>query len=357
MKTRIIQIAAGATPGDAITNEIAILHQHFEQTFSASQVYAEHIAPGLPFPVQPPTAYRPATRDVIVFHHSISMQSADAVCRLDLPRVMIYHNITPAHFFLPYNPVIAEHLTKARRELGRLSHHFDFCYGDSDFNRREIAATGHAATAVLPVFFPRVETKARDQAARRQGKTDAPVLLFVGRIVPNKSHADLIKMLFFLRRIVPGARLVLAGSEHAGIPSYTEELHRLTQYLGLTGAVTITGYLSERELDSWYDQADLFISASRHEGFCVPLLEAMLHGLPVLAYTGTSSAVEETLDGAGVQYTQMDHASMASMAARMITDRGFRAAVLRGQETRLAKIDPAGVLAEMTSRLKKLASD
>lgn len=358
MKTRVVQIAAGATPGDAITNEIILLHRHFEKVFSDSLVFAEHIAPGLSIRVRKPDAYRPSVHDVILFHHSISMQSTDAVCRLDLPRIMIYHNITPAHFFLPYNAVIAEHLTKARRELGRLSHHFDFCYGDSEFNRREISAAGHKATGVLPVVFPRLFQKQSKPALNVSVQDpERPVILFVGRIVPNKGHADLIKIFVFIRKILPGAHLILAGSEHAGIPSYREELNRLTQYLGVSDAVTITGYLSEEQLDDLYRSADLLLCASHHEGYCVPVLEAMACGIPVMAFAGGESAVEETLDGAGVQFTKMEHAAVAGMAARLILDKDLRRAVISAQEERIARIQPDQVFDEITSRLKASASE
>ncbi len=164
-----------------------------------------------------------------------------------------------------------------------------------------------------------------------RSRIGGPLLLFVGRQVPNKKAEDLLKLLFFLRRIEPDARLTLVGAPW--LDSYTRWLHDLARDLGLGGAVHFVGHVSQQEMVSYYRLADLYVSMSEHEGFGKPLIESMLLGLPVMAYA--AAAVPYTLGGAGVLFHDKQYEALAELAHLLVTDRALRQKVIAGQTQRV----------------------
>ncbi len=357
MKYRIVQVTAGCTPGDAITGEVEYLHRGFRaaparELFGSSIVTARHIAPGLNFPARDLESFEPKNGDVILYHHSIASQLPEAILKGNHPRFLIYHNITPDEYFRPYNSTIAAHLAAGRAELREYVHRFDGFFADSSFNARELKELGCSAVRVKPVLF-----ESGDMAVapgRREARDGGGAnVLFVGRIVPNKGYGDLIKIFHFLKRILPDARLTLAGAIFPGTELYLEELRRLIRYLDLEESVEITGYLERGELLERYRRADLFLCASHHEGFCVPLLEAMLHGVPVLAYAHDESAAEETLGGAGAIFRRMEHASVAEAAAAILRNDDLAREMIQGQRERLERIRPEEIFSDFFQALRE----
>jgi len=361
-KRRIVQIAAGCNPGDAITNEIGILRRFFRRPpysdfFQSDLVLAEHIAPGNEFSVRKAADFEPRPGDVVLLHYSIASNIAERILDWDVPRFLLYHNVTPSEYFRPYNLMIAGRLELASAQLRRLAGRLDGYFADSHFNARELRRLGCDGVSVMPVLFP----LASDKTPRTGKKTPADHgknpqrafrVLFVGRLVPNKAHADLIKIQFYLKKILPGSRLILAGSFFPGMESYRAELENLIRCLGLSRDVEITGYLSPEELERVYSEADLFLTTSRHEGFCVPLLEAMKYDLPVLGFSSDSSAVQETLRGAGLGFRPLDHARIAELVALALTDEALRSRLREGQERRLAEHDMEKIFASFFASLK-----
>ena len=168
-------------------------------------------------------------------------------------------------------------------------------------------------------------------------------LLFVGRISPNKRQDDLIRMLAYYRRCIdPEAILVLVGS-HRDQPRYHARLRALAERLGLGGAVRFTGPVSLAQLAAYYRAASVFVSLSEHEGFGVPLLEAMHFGTPVVAFDG--AAVAETLGGAGVLLGTRDLAEAAEACALISDDLGWRQTLVDAGRVRVKEFDPDRVAA------------
>ena len=142
-------------------------------------------------------------------------------------------------------------------------------------------------------------------------------LLFVGKISPHKAPHDLVKMLAVLRRLYdPAARLHLVGSPLG--ESYEPALRAFIDELGLADAVNIAGSVSGAALEAYLQSADVFVCASDHEGFSVPLAEAMGHGVPIVAYGVT--AVPETVADAGLVLPDKSPAHFAAAVARVLTD-------------------------------------
>ncbi len=350
---RFVQIAPGVAPGDAISNEIRLLADAaVAQGFAArTEIYAERIGAGLDFRAQQIMRYTHQPGDCTVLHYGIAFDYADHAGAFRSPSALIYHNVTPAHFFLPYNLAIAGKLERARLQLRALRPMFDAAFADSSLNARELERAGFAAPGLLPVLFP-----VRGAPAARPVRRP-PCVLFTGRVAPNKGLTHLLKIFACLRRLIPDATLKIAGDAPRGLESYRLELTRLARALGLSQAVEFTGFLSESDLSAAYAGADLFLSASLHEGFCAPLLEAMELDIPVLAYAHEHSAAEETMGGGGVLFRKLEYPRVAALAAELLENSALREAVLAGQRARMTRYDRAGFAARFFTSLGSLCGE
>ncbi len=265
------------------------------------------------------------------------------------PKLLDYHNITPDLFFAPWEPHVAAELALGRRQLAELAPVTELALADSAFNEAELTALGFGATAVLPIIIdtddfdiePDPATLRRLERARDRGGAD---WLFVGRISPHKGQHELVKALALYRRDHdPLARLYLVGGSSSH--SYLSALEAFVADLGLTSAVDIVGSVPPAELCAYYLSADVLTSASRHEGFGVPLVEAMHHGVPVVAVD--AAAVPETLGrgtgrgAAGLLVGPEQPALFAAAVARVVGDAPLRTAMVERGRDRAADFAPA----------------
>jgi glycosyltransferase involved in cell wall biosynthesis len=251
--------------------------------------------------------------------------------------VVRYHNITPPEFFAGYLPHLARQCHQGRRELRAFAPRAELALGVSEFNRRELEASGFRRTAVLPIplDLDRLAAAPASEAVRAlygDGRTN---LLFVGRIIPNKKIEDLLRLFaVYQRSIDPASRLLLVG-DHWGYEPYLLRLEELARALGVEDVV-FTGQVEDDELRAYYAVAAAYVSMSEHEGFCVPLLEAMACGLPVVAFD--AGAVGETLGGAGLLFGAKQPEVAAEVVRRLVKDPDLRRSVLDGQARRLAEV-------------------
>lgn len=280
----------------------------------------------------------PVSEDVVLMYQlSTGSSVAEVLLRRPEPKVVNYHNVTPARFFEGWEPHVAAELSEGRRQLEAMAATADLGIAVSAFNERELRTAGFSRTAVAPVLvdleaFDRAvdhDALARLTEAKAGGGAD---LLFVGRLAPNKAQHDLIKTLAVYRRVYdPKARLHVVGTSSS--ESYRSALVAYAEALGLTDAVEFTGSVSDGELAAHYRAADVFVCVSEHEGFCVPLLEAMHHRLPIVAYA--AAAVPETLGDAGVLLTNKDPVTVAAAVQRVLTDESLAAALVERGSARL----------------------
>jgi glycosyltransferase involved in cell wall biosynthesis len=232
----------------------------------------------------------------------------------------------------------------------------DLAIGVSNFNRQELVDVGFnaAKTAVVPIFLPvdiwqtlPVDTTLQ-ATLRHPGKTN---WLAVGRLAPNKAIEDIIRLFHvYKNQINPQVHLYLVGSQ--SIKTYVAALKELVVALDLTEYVTFPGRVSDQQLKTYYQNSHLFISASQHEGFCVPLIESMFFGLPILARKAT--AVPETLGQAGVLFNQLGHLEVAQTAHLMLTDPAFRQQIIATQQQRLQAFLPEAVEARLQDALRQI---
>ena len=275
--------------------------------------------------------------DITIFHYALPSPMTEAFAGLGGRRVLLYHNVTPAEYFAPYDAALFRLAVLARADLGTLVGRVDLALGVSDYNRRELEGLGFAPTGVLPlaVDFSRVTRPVRRPALEAILDDDFVNFLFVGRIAPNKKIEDHIRLAEHYKRYVDAFyRFIFVGRFDA-VPGYYATIRALmTEYQLLPERFVFTGPVSDDELAVYYRHAAVYISLSEHEGFCAPLLEAMAAGVPVLAYG--AAAVPETLGGAGVQFAPKDLEYAAELLGALAFDDRLRRDVIDGQYQRLA---------------------
>ena len=354
--TAVHQLVPNFGLGDAIGNHVRALQRLLRSWGYASEVYAQHIHSTLAREARFYTRYRDvsASDHVVLFHFSIGSEVTGFFAGLPDRRVMVYHNITPAEYFVGVNARVADRCRRGRWELGRLASVTELALGVSEFNRQELEAAGFGRTGVLPVLVdwsqyahPRVRSL---EATLARGTT----LLHVGRIAPNKRVEDLLKAFYFYRRLDPDSRLVLVGTA-VDTEGYRAGCEKLAAELGLTDAVVWAGAVSQAELCTYYRLAAAYVCLSEHEGFCVPLLEAMHFEVPVVAYA--AAGVPGTLGDAGLLVTDKDFPALAELLHRVVTDGALRARVIAGQTARLRAFDADAIGAQLRAHLAILTAE
>jgi glycosyltransferase involved in cell wall biosynthesis len=282
--------------------------------------------------------------DVTIFHFALPSPMTAAFASLDGARVLQYHNITPAAFFSPYDPAVFRRAALGRDELRSLAGHVDLALGDSDFNRRELEAMGFAPTGVMPIAVntERITAAPRRPALEKILGDGLINILFVGRIVPNKRIEDHIRLAELYKRYVDSYYRFIFVGRYDGLPAYYAQVRALiAEFQMLPDRFWFTGPVADDDLAAFYRWADVYLSLSEHEGFCVPLVEAMAADVPVLAYA--AGAVPETLGGAGVLFEPKDLELAAEMLGTLVYDRAVRDRVIAGQRRRLADFAPARI--------------
>ena len=283
--------------------------------------------------------------DLIIYQASTGTPVADYLLERSEPLLVNYHNMTPASFFSAWMPHLAAEVDHGRRQLARLCPQTRFGIADSEFNARDLRAVGFQCVDVAPVLVDEAVLPPGGVVASAGGSVGSGVVggsgskvtvLFVGRLVPNKCQQDLLSALAVLRRWVPGVELVLVGA--ASSDAYEEALKEFAVELGVDDAVRFLGSVSLSELVGWYRRADVFLCLSEHEGFCVPLVEAMAWGVPVVA--AAAAAVPETLGGAGLLLTDKSPVVVAAAVERVLVDAGLRERLVSRGLVRARELGP-----------------
>lgn len=290
--------------------------------------------------------------DVVLLHLSIGSAANAVFAELRARKALLYHNITPSEYFALVQPATAQSLARGREQARALAGVAAVNLADSRYNADELGAMGYGPVSVLPLVlnFDQIGMAAdrRVVAEYADGRTN---VLFVGRCAPNKKIEDVVTLFAHYQKAVdPAARLILAGS-FAGTERYQRMLVGMARELRLENVV-FTGAVPQAALNACYQSAHVFVCMSEHEGFCIPLIEALTHRVPVLAYA--AAAVPETLAGAGVLFKGRDFPAMAEMVARLASPGPLRDAVLARQDARLHAFRSRDVAAELRRHLAPL---
>jgi glycosyltransferase involved in cell wall biosynthesis len=332
------QWVPAAHKGDAIGDSARRVRTLLRELGHQADLYAMTIDDDLRGDVIPWTDAGATRGDLTIFHFALVSPMTAAFARLASGRVLQYHNVTPAHFFAGYDAAIYRLAMLGREDLKSLVGHTDIALGDSEYNRQELESLGFTNTGVFPIAVDTGRiTAAPRRPALEQVLEDEGWLnfLFVGRIVPNKKIEDHIKLAEHYKRYVDEQyRFIFVGKTDA-TPKYFAAIQAMIeQYRMPPGRFIFTGPVPDDDLATYYRMASVYISLSEHEGFCVPLLEAMAADVPVLAYS--AAAVPDTLGGAGVQFAPKDLEHAAELLGELAYNDTLRAQVIAGQRRRLA---------------------
>jgi glycosyltransferase involved in cell wall biosynthesis len=260
--------------------------------------------------------------DILLYQLSTASPVAEFLATRPETLVLDYHNITPASFYRGWEDHTCEKVALARKQMAVLAPMAAVGIADSSFNAAELRRFGCPSTTVVPILVEmdggRPEADAAEWSRLAASHGPGTVLLFVGRLSPNKAQHRLVEALWLYRQwFDPDARLHLVGP--AVTTSYVDAVSALAEELGLADAVRRAEGLSPAQLASWYADADVFVCLSEHEGFCIPLLEAMRSGVPIVALG--AGAVPETLGGAGILLDSARPSVVATAVARVVSDR------------------------------------
>jgi len=347
--TAIHQLLPVFSSGDAIGQAVRRMRAEFREAGLRSEVFAEAIDQRLQAEARPAGQLESSLSadDWVLYHLSIGAPAARLFEGLRCRRAIVYHNITPAHYFREASPGVTHRLEQGRRDLARLAPQVALGIGDSEFNAAELRAAGCTQTMVIP---PPVDLARLHPRPSRP--SDPPLLLFVSRLAPNKRQDHLVRVLAALRATAqPSATLSMPGGWH-DTGSYVGGIRRLARDLGVEDAVSLPGRLGDSQLGDLYARASVAVCASEHEGFAMHLLEAWAFDVPVVARA--AAAVPETLGDAGMLLSGDDPLLWAAVVDRVIRDRSLREGLAERGRRRLASFSGTELRAQVARLLDRL---
>jgi glycosyltransferase involved in cell wall biosynthesis len=333
---RVNQWVPAAHKGDAIGDSARHVRDLLRAMGHDSEIFALTIDDELRHDVRPFSDSAATRGDVTIFHFALPSPMSAAFASLKTGRLLQYHNVTPARFFAGYDPSLFRLASIARDELAELADATDLALGDSEYNRQELDELGFRRTGVMPIAVNTERlTNAPAQPVLDEYLDDEFVnFLFVGRIAPNKKIEDHIKLAEYYKRYIDEYYRFIFVGKYDVVPRYYSAIRALMAEFKLPQErFVFTGPVPDAELAAYYRAASVYISLSEHEGFCVPLVEAMAMDVPVMAYS--AAAVPDTLGGAGLQFAPKDLEYAAELMGMLAFDDHPRTEVLAGQRRRL----------------------
>ena len=339
MQPRAIhQFHAGSAYGDGITNGMFFIQKILRQSGYHSNIYCMHIDPLLADRILPYASYEDNADDLLLAHYSLGNDDDAWITTRRSPRILIYHNITPSSFF-PAGSRLRELSESGRRQIGlwASSNVFAGAIADSAFNGAELLTLGFPSVRNigLLVDLERIRTDAWNSSVSAE-IAGARNLLFVGRICEHKNQLDLVRMIRHLGLIsdLP-VRLLLAGSTTSD--EYNAEIRRCMDALPGVDQVRMLGRRDNEDIYALYRTADLYVSFSQHEGFGMPLVEAMAFDLPVLTHSAGSIAA--TLGTGGLILNDAKPERMAVAANLILHEPRLRREIVEGQRASIARYE------------------
>jgi glycosyltransferase involved in cell wall biosynthesis len=339
MTPRFDQLVGGFAEGDAISQEARRMQHLARDAGYVSEIFCppEHVSPGTKERCQPLENYTAGRSDIVVYHYGLATPAGVTFTDSSAKRILRYHNITPAHLFDGFDDRLAAQLREARAELDTMAESANSVWADSNYNADEIRAAGRSDVITAPLFFERDKWAIPpDPKIRAAFSVPMTNFLYVGRMAPNKGIEDLIlAFAHYHGSIDANARLILVGSE-ASCPRYYAMLRMLATQLNLSH-VCFEGFVTDAQLAAYYELADTFVTASYHEGYCLPLLEALYRDIPVLARA--TGGMPEALDGAGALFDGATPAQLAELMRCVVHDAAIREEIVTSQQRRRQTLD------------------
>ncbi len=352
-KISIHQFHSGSAVGDAVVNSMFFVQSMLRNFGFESDIFVEHVDPALSKQIRQLEDLQVAESDMLLIHHSMGHDAFHRLAALRCRKFLVYHNITPPTFL--EDPSTQAYAIKGYSQLSQFRDIIEAAIAVSSFNARQLSRRGFEDVTVIPIlkdfnairYLPHSKTPYYDEFAIIR-------LLFIGRVVPHKCQHELIDFVDRVQSIagVPVGLVLVGKFDKAG--GYKARLDELIHRAKLGGKIKITGQVTDDELFGWYRAANAYVSLSEHEGFGVPLLEAMAFDLPVIAYA--SSAVPETLAGAGISLSDKNPARIFDSLMQVHQDRAYRTEIIRSQRNRLLRFSRQRIEAELQDWLIRLGA-
>lgn len=334
---KIIQFLPTLAFGDAVGNDTIALQKAMRESGFDTRIYAEVVDSRLPEGTASDLCSGMpdiSEDDIILYHLSTGSKLNYSLENYKCRKMMVYHNITPPAFFDGYNMPAMSNARYGLDGMRHLADKFNYCTADSDFNKQDLIDAGYKCPIdVRPILIPFEDYKKKpDSNIIRKFSDDWTNIIFVGRIAPNKKQQDVISAFcYYKKNINPKSRLIFVGS-YNGMERYYNRLLNYVKALELDDVI-FTGHIKFPEILAYYRIADVFLCMSEHEGFCVPLVEAMYFDVPIIAYK--SCAVPYTLGGSGILTDSKNPVEIALIIDRLVNDKSLRDFVTDKQRKRL----------------------
>jgi len=332
------QLLPTVSPYDAIGNEVFVIQSILTKLGYDSKIYAENIHPDLKRKVKKLTEYKQnkEKNDIFIYHHSIGSNVFDFIESLDKKIIMIYHNITPPEFFEDINDEISELCHLGRTQLEKLKNKVEFAVAASEYSRIDLEKLGYKKTTVIPILLDMQKYKKQpdqDLISKYQNYTN---ILYVGRITPSKRIDEVIKIFhYYNSNINPDSNLFLLGMFDGLSDKYYLSLKLMIEKTGIKNVFFVTD-ANDKILVTYYSLADLFITMSNHEGFCVPLVENMFFRVPIIA--NNSSAIPYTLGNAGVLIKEETFEEVGELVDLILGDEKLKKEIIEKQTKRFSEL-------------------
>src|SRR5213594_1615411 len=287
--------------GDAVGNDCLELQRIFWSAGVRSDLFAAEAKPEMRALTRSWDDLELITRrdGLLLVHHSIGTDTVRKVLVSPARKAIVYHNITPGHYFAGLNDYL-----KTFAELGR----------------EQLKDLANAAVVPALVDWDDFDRPPDPEVARTLAD-ERTAILTVGQILPHKAVHEVVAAFARYRESDRTAQLYLVGPT-AMSGGYLDRVRADIRRLGLDGAVTITGSITVEQLVAYYRGATAFLTLSEHEGFCVPLLEAMRSDLPVVA--NAAAAIPETLGDGGILIERKAPDAVAAQLERVVRDQTLR---------------------------------
>ena len=350
---RIVQMVDALDYGDGVSNDIINLHLLMDNMKVDNTVYSRWMNERVAHYTHDINTYSPKEDDYILYHYSGKSTILEQVLDYNLPVILRYHNITPPKYLVQDNPELADRCREGIEQIKSNVRFFDFYCGDSEFNNRDLIAYGADADRayVLPVAMnlSKLHETATDKKIIQEMKKH-PNIIFVGRIAPNKCIEDVLDVFDnFHKYYNDKAFLYLVGNmQQTG--TYTKYIQDKINKLTSKEHIIMTGKVDDSQLSSYYSGADVFLCMSEHEGFCIPLLEAMEFNIPVIAYD--AGAVAGTMGESGILVKNKVVPIVAGLLNELTINPFLRSRVVQEQQKHLQEFDTPA----MKKQLAKLIS-
>ena len=333
MKETISQLVHTLSYGDAISGEVIAIKRILEENGFNSDIYSINTHPKYKGLTKSYKELSKDTKDKIILHYSLGSDLNRVYKNLDnSKRMLIYHNITPAKFFEGVNPRIVNDIESGLSELPKLLKKTDLIISDSEYNASDIKKLGFDSK-VLPLLYDNKKWDIEENQGIKNilRKNNTINILHTGRLAPNKCIEDIIKSFYFLHhKIEKNSKLYLIGID-IDTEIYSFMLKDLVNTLNLKDSVYFCGSVADSELKAFYKNSHVYLCMSEHEGFCVPILEAMNFSLPVVSYE--SCALKDTVGNGGILVNEKKHEYIGELLYKVATDKIIREEmILAGHE-------------------------